>query len=167
MASLLLRTAVALLAASAFVPVASAYLTPEEVLLQQEYLLPPGAGEESVERVQRQQEVSARRREREQELIFDAQRPAAPAEEEAAPAEPAPSTDELSTFDVELLRTLRLLERVESRQQLARFGGEPLHAGAPRPGLAPTGAGAILTALAMLGATVWTLRRARRKATGI
>jgi hypothetical protein len=152
-------------ALSVWAPTASAYLTPEQVFYDEALYLPPRSGDEALERVRRQQATSALRRGQEQELIFGAQHPAAPEEEAAGPSLGSePYLDGSGEFDVELLRTLRLLERAEERQRYTRYGGEPLHAGAPRPDLAPTGAPAILAAFAILIATVWTLRRARRTA---
>ena len=161
--SLLLGLAIAVLVS---VPTAFAYLTPEEVLLNEELYLPPRT-RESLVRIERQQRSSETRREREQEVIFGVQR--AREEEEmlaaAAPPFDQPSLDDLSAFDVELLRTIRLIERVEGRQRTLKYA-EPLHGGAPlygpRPDLAPTGAGGIVSAFAMLSAVAWTMRRAKK-----
>lgn len=156
-----------LIAFTGSVQTAYAYLTPEEVLLSEELYLPPRT-REALDRVDRQQRVSNVRRNREQETLFPLEFPTEmPSMEESyTTSSMNGSFDELGAFDMELLRTLRLLERVEARQQVLPYG-ESLHSGAPasayqRPDLAPTGPGSILSVLAMMGALGWTLRRAKK-----
>lgn len=150
--------------------VASAYMTAEEVLLNEEFFLPPTA-RETQNRNNRQTVTSAERRIREQQEAFEIQHPAAleeiPEEEnvmEESDTETEATSTDLSGTDLELLRTLRLLDRITDRQRTLQYGatahGDPIHGGAPP--LAPTGAGAWLATSTMLGAVGWTLRRANR-----
>jgi len=152
-------------------PVASAYLTPEDVLLNKELYLPP-TKREGGERITEQSRISAERRAREQEVIFGAQKssevssvenvlPAAPAEGSAA-MQGGVASDE----DLRLIQTLRLLDRVDRNQNILLYGNrmlpmqvDAMHGGAP---LAPTGAGGILSAITMVGAVGWTMLRAKR-----
>lgn len=156
-------------AAACLLPAAtSAYMTAEDVLLNSDFYLPPSM-RESEDRIARQSAVSAERRTREQKEFFvhAAAPEEIPAEEDAAPEETTTGTDDtagLSGSDLELLRTIRLLDRITDRQKVLQYGtpadGQVLHGGAP--GLAPTGAGAWLAATTMLGAVAWTMRRAKR-----
>src|SRR3989338_5104334 len=146
-----------------------------DVLLSKEFFLPPTA-RETVARSNRQAETSAERRTREQEDAFAIQHAAAPEEipeEELIPVDEEGTDDPaaeptLTSTDLELLRTLRLLSRINDRQNVLQYGattqGDALHAGAPP--LAPTGAGAWLAATTMIGAVGWTLRRAREAERG-
>jgi len=163
-----------------------AYFTPEDVLLSKEFFLPPTA-REGEDRIERQVTTSTERREREQDIIFDAQHVAELRElgdtdllgetlnsDETLRAA-APGTINvlggLDASDLELLQTIqllqsrenRLLNRVNTNQQVLQYyGNQPnvLHGGAPL--LAPTGAGGILAAVTMVGAVLWTLRRAHK-----
>lgn len=160
------RLAAVIIVVLALIPnVASAYMTAEDVLLNDEFFLPPTA-RESQGRLERQSAVSAERRMRIQEEEFAAQHPAAP--EELPKEETTDSEDETSeesaqtTTDLELLRTLRLLDRITDRQRTLQYGtpqADGTHAGAP---LAPTGAGAWLAATTMIGAVAWTIRKAKK-----
>ncbi|MDD5751897.1 MAG: hypothetical protein PHS73_05265 [Candidatus Peribacteraceae bacterium] len=148
---------------------ALAYTSPEEVLLNRELYLPPSTrGVE--DRIDRQAEESAARRAREQEILFKAQQsssaatndalhPSAGGEGTATALDPTA----LTTDDLELLRTLRLLNRVDQNQRVLQYGGrtleDPLHPGAP---LAPTGLPGVVAATVMVGAAVWTIRRAQK-----
>jgi len=144
---------------------ALAYTTPEDVLLNQALYLPPSTrGVE--DRVNRQAEESAARRAREQEILFkdqqsssEAVHPSADADSTATAIDPT----SLTTDDMELLRTLRLLNRVEQSQRVLQYGGrtveDPLHPGAP---LAPTGLPGVVATTVMIGAAVWTIRRAQK-----
>jgi hypothetical protein len=148
---------------------ASAYMTAEDVLLSSDFYLPPSK-REAEGRIARQATVSAERRKREQTEIFVH----AAAPEEIPMDEEWTETDEdvsgetdtkaLSSTDLELLRTMRLLDRITDRQRVLQYGapqeGHVLHGGASN--LAPTGAGAWVAATTMIGAVVWTLRRAKR-----
>jgi len=160
---------------------ANAYFTPEQVLLSKEFFLPPTT-RESGDRIQRQVERSRERRIREQDLIFAAQARPEPliasdddmldgllGEDDILRAA-APNLGGLDERDLRLLQTIklldtresRLLDRVNSNQQILQYyGARPafLHGGAPP--LAPTGAGGILSALTMLGAVGWTIRKAK------
>lgn len=153
-------------------PAAGAYLSPEEVLLNKDFYLPPTM-RESGERVTRQVRTSTERREREQEIIFGAQQSSEQENDRAAaPAAPVESTtaaegnDQATDEDLRLIRTLRLLDRVDRNQNILLYGNRALpmqvdaaHGGAP---LAPTGAGGILSAVTMVGAVGWTILRAKR-----
>jgi hypothetical protein len=159
------------LALSCMLPgVANAYMTAEDVLLNSAFYLPP-TKREGENRIERQRVVSAERRTREQEDLF---MHAAPPPEEIPADATETSTEEvptetdatkgLSSSDLELLRTIRLLDRITDRQKVLQYGAptdsDVLHGGAPA--LAPTGAGAWLAAMTMFGAVAWTLRRAKR-----
>lgn len=153
-------------------PAASAYLSPEDVLLNKDFYLPPTV-RESDERVTRQVRTSAERREREQEIIFGAQQSSVQeSEKAAAPAAPEASVTategngQATEEDLRLIRTLRLLDRVDRNQNILLYGNRVLpmqvdaaHGGAP---LAPTGAGGIVSAMTMAGAVGWTIWRSRR-----
>ncbi|HAI97921.1 TPA: hypothetical protein DCL30_00040 [Candidatus Peribacteria bacterium] len=137
---------------------ANAYLLPEDVLLSTESLVPPRS-RETRDRVTAQAKESSIRREVIQAEEFAKQHPAPVEEEEDTTAD---TSSQLSTTDMELLRTIRLLGRIEGRQDILMLPGA--HTGAPlspNP-LAPTGAGAILTMIVMAGAVGWTLYRAHK-----
>ena len=151
-------------------PAALAYLSPEDVLLNKELYLPPTTRESS-DRVSRQADESAERRDREQEILFGAQHSS---EESSVATVPmpvenngaAPAESSFSADDLKLLQTIRLLDRVQRNQQTTLYGervlslqSDSLHGGAP---LAPTGAGGIVSAITMVGAIGWTLLRAKR-----
>lgn len=163
------RLATATIVALTLIPsAASAYMTAEDVLLSKEFFLPPKA-RDAQNRNALQTETSAERRAREQEEAFEIQHAAAPEEipeevvVEEEDAGEATSEPALTSTDLELVRTLRLLSRITDRQRVLQYGvaqGDPLHAGAPP--LAPTGAGAWLAATTMVGAVGWTLRKARK-----
>lgn len=162
---------------------ASAYFTPEDVLLSKEFFLPPSS-REAQDRIERQVDESAERRQREQDLLL-VRTPSADeldasdllsevldeGESLRAAAPELQILGGLDASDLELLKSVRLLEqrqdrllnRVDANQQyLQYYGSRPefLHGGAPP--LAPTGAGGALSAVTMLGAVFWTIRRARR-----
>jgi len=162
-----------------------AYYSPEDVLLSKEFFLPP-TPRDSGSRIERQVTQSAARRESEQNSIFSEQYAAEAAKnpqtdlrsdilgdtETLRAAAPEPTAAALpgglDAHDLELLKTVRLLDqretrllnRVQDNQQIIQYYGsrpDMLHAGAPP--LAPTGAGGILSALIMIGAVGWTLLR--------
>ncbi|MBM3227300.1 hypothetical protein FJZ27_00325 [Candidatus Peribacteria bacterium] len=146
----------------------AAYMTPEEVLLSSEFYLPPSK-RGAKDRVARQRNVSTERRVREQEAHFvPAAAPEEIPEEDALDEEVYPSEDaasaDLSASDLDLLRTIRLLDRITDRQRVLQYGaptrGQVLLGN--RPDLAPTGAGAWVAATTLIGAVGWTLRRAKR-----
>jgi len=151
--------------AALLVPMAaSAYLLPEEVLLGDELYAPPNA-REGRSQVERQAEISGARRQQEQDAAFLLQHPPEPEIEEpehtSAPEEGG--YRQLTEADMELLRTIRILERVDARQEILSLTDlSTLHTGAPTP-LSPTGAPGVLSALTMLGAVGWTMRRAGKK----
>lgn len=166
------RLATATIVALMLIPTSAvAYMTAEDVLLNDEFFLPPSA-RETEDRIARQAETSAERRQKVQSESFEAQHAAAPEEipveeeevygEEESGAQDTDASN-LSATDLELLRTLRLLDRITERQQVLQYGAAPqpgaTHTGAP---LAPTGAGAWIAASTMLGAVGWTMRRARK-----
>jgi hypothetical protein len=151
-------------------PSAYAYLTPEDVLLNKELYLPPTKRESDI-RVARQSRESAERREREQEVLFGAQHSSESSEEASLPAATSESnsaadTGQLTDEELRLLRTVRLLDRVDRNQNILLYGNRLLpmqvdaaHGGAP---LTPTGAGGALSAITMIGAVGWTIWRAKR-----
>ena len=152
---------------------ASAYYSPEDVLLNKELFLPPTA-READERVTRQTSEANARREREQDAFFAQQEPVQPEPDNfyqdgyfieelhgAAPVADVVPTADLNAIDLELARTLRLLDRLDERQRIVQYGGQ-LHSGAPLAPLAPTGAGGMLAGITMLTSVVWTVRQARK-----
>lgn len=163
-----------------------AYFTPEDVLLSKEFFLPP-TSRETQDRIARQVSRSAERRAREQDIIFDSQRVSELRESDDADLlgealdnndtlrAAAPETIQvlggLDASDLELLKAVRLLghrenrllDRVNTNQQLLQYyGNRPEFAHGGAPPLAPTGAGGALAAVTMVGAVLWTLRRAHR-----
>ncbi|OGJ63748.1 hypothetical protein A3E47_02520 [Candidatus Peribacteria bacterium RIFCSPHIGHO2_12_FULL_54_10] len=149
MAVLPLRIVLALIALS--LPLsASAYLLPEDVLENNQYLLPP-THTEAPGRVRKQQKVSAERRAREQETYFAAQRPEPPQEEDF-------TRDDEEVSDAEILRTARLLDRIE-KKQLEIYSPSVLRGRAP---MVDTGPATLLMAIPFLAAAGWTWRKAGR-----
>lgn len=159
---------------------AMAYLSPEDVLLNRELFMPPSA-REAQGRNALQTEESNARREREQERAFALQHPKPEYIEEplqaAAPEQPvmpagymavpigmfgaAPTqpSGALDAANLELLRTMRLLGRVNQNQVTTQFQAQMLHSSADD--LAPTGAGTVLSLMALMGAVVFIVRRSR------
>lgn len=166
---------------------ASAYLNPEDVLLSRDMFLPPEAREATM-RTKIQAEESAARREREQERAFALQHPVVPEPEPevlqaSAPEMPtggyyvfpsapgqaapfgmpgfgaAPSAGLGDAANLELLRTMRLLSRVNQNQAVSELQ-KVLHSSADD--LAPTGLPSVLAAGTMLGAVFTTMRRAKK-----
>lgn len=140
-------------------PPASAYFSPEEVLLNKDLFLPP-TSRETRDRSERQARLSAERREREHKAAFEAQRPPEQFIQEEPTRAAMIDGIQVSGDDLALLRTLRLLTRVQDTQRVMRFGGEAFRSGAPLP-LAPTGAGMALGGMTLVGAIMWTIRRAK------
>ena len=64
-----------------------------------------------------------------------------------------------SNANLELLRTMRLLNRVNQNQVAQQFS-TVLHSGAPD--LSPTGAPSVIAASIMLGSVLYTMRRAKK-----
>lgn len=170
-----------LVCATSFIGVRSAlaFDPPEQVLLNSEFFLPPSA-RESRSRQTRQAEISDLRRSEQLQKAITEQHPAPVKEstekEEEDVTEEAALPAGLSASDLELLRTVRLLDRITGRQQTPQVyygalpmmqmqGGDALHSGAPL--LAPTGAGAWLAATVVIGAVFWTLRRARKSESNV
>lgn len=168
---------------------ALAYLNPDEVLLNRELFLPP-TSREAQARTALQSGESAARREREQERAFALQHPTPP--EPVRPAAPestqqfgfpqggyfvvpstaqgglpqglfgaAPTAGLGDSANLELLRTMRLLSRINTNQATAQLD-QILHSSAGD--LAPTGAGSIFAASLMIGAVLYTIRRAGKSA---
>ena len=157
--------------------IASAYLLPEEVLLSDEFVLPPRS-RESEQVVRKQARESAKRREEEQELDFARQHPF----EDVYVSDDMPvhgSAPEWNGWeddysfdghDLKLLETVRLLERIEHNQEIMRYGTAGAqqggyHAGAPltpRP-LAHTGMPLVIATFVIVGALFWTLKRAGKR----
>lgn len=166
---------------------ALAYLSPEDVLLNRELFMPPSA-REAQGRNALQKEESNARREREQARAFELQHPVVeevyeeplqaaapempvlPAGYMAVPvngayygqplfgAAPAQSAT-LDAANLELQRTMRLLGRVNQNQVASQFQAQMLHSSAND--LAPTGAGTVLSLMALMGTAVYIIRRSR------
>lgn len=152
---------------------AGAYFTPQEVLMSQDFFLPPTA-REAQGRAENQTVTATQRREYEQSQLEYRQEvvPDNSLDSELHGAAELNTTgtatvqleDILSEKDLELLRAVRLLDsreerllnRVQDNQYAMEYYGNRLHGGAPP--LPPTGAGGIIAALTMLGAIVWTIR---------
>ncbi|MBU2213737.1 hypothetical protein KKC44_06250 [Patescibacteria group bacterium] len=153
---------VLLLAVILFAPAtARAYLLPEDVLLGNDLYIPPRTRDAS-QRAEDQAAESAARREAEQAAEFERQHPAPPSEPETSsssnydiPIDMGVNVT-LGSSEMELLRTIRLLERVDQNQYIVQ------HSGAPQP-LAPTGAGGVIAVMTMMGAVGWTLRKAGKR----
>lgn len=166
---------------------ALAYLNPEEVLLSRELFLPP-TSREAQSRTALQSGESAARRDREQERAFELQHPIVEEPVFPAAPEPTqqfgfpqggyyvmpagaqggfpqglfgatPTAGLNESANLELLRTMRLLSRVNQNQGTSSV----LHSSAGD--LAPTGAGSILAACVMLGSVFYTMRRAKKSET--
>ncbi|MDP7247250.1 MAG: hypothetical protein QF741_01345 [Candidatus Peribacteraceae bacterium] len=146
-----------ILATILFVPAtALAYLLPEEVLQGNEMYTPP-RNRDMKDVVERQAYNSATRRKEEYDIEYERQHPTPP-----EPEVVAEETDDkksgaammLTSDAMELLRTVRLLERVDQQQALKHTGAPPL---------APTGAPAILSAMAIMSAAGWTVLRSGKK----
>lgn len=150
-----------LLATAIFAPItAQAYLLPEDVLMGNDLYVPPST-RDAQQRAEDQAALSAERREAEQAAEFARQHPAPPPEPEVSNTDNDIPLDmgvnvNLGTEELELLRTIRLLDRVDRNQYIVQ------HSGAPQP-LAPTGAGGILASITMIGAVGWTLKRAGKR----
>lgn len=170
---------------------ATAYMDPWDVLFADELSL-PADGRNSQARVERQQNESAARREREQAVVFAEQNP--PVQEELAADSQeqffasAPDTAPLESdafVDREMLTLVRTLQRVQREQEqrkatqqvLSILQQEGLHSGAPlldinggkgflptgsKGPLYPTGMESVVAAFVLLGAIFWTMRRARQ-----
>lgn len=166
---------------------AHAYLNPEDVLLNRELFLPPSS-READDRASLQGKEAAARREREQQRAFELQNPKEPVLQEEEPevlhgsapqmpaggfyVYPAAPAQQQTLFgspanagltesaNLELMRTMRLLDRVNQNQVAPRFEAQTLHSGAGD--LAPTGAGGVVAVLTMIGAVFGTLLRAGR-----
>lgn len=154
-----LRIGFALLALSLPLP-ASAYLLPEDILENNQYLIPPTHMEAPV-RVRKQQKQSADRRESEQKTYFAAQHPEPPPEEDSTGINPQETTlpDDEEVSDAEVLRTARMLDRIE-KKQLDIYSPSVLHGRAP---MVDTGPATLLMAVPFLAAAGWTWRKAGKR----
>lgn len=165
-----LRIGLALLALSLPLPV-SAYLLPEDILENNQYLLPPTHVEAPL-RVRIQQKTSADRREREQKVYFAEQHPDPPQKKHTADTDDTlddflededlldeEEDDEDDVSDTEVLRTVRQLDRIEKRQRDI-YSPRVLRSRAP---MTDTGPASILLAVPFLAAAGWTWRKAGRK----
>lgn len=167
-----------------------AYLNPEDVLLNRELFLPPEAREaQERTRLQATESAARREREQErafalqhpvvEEVIEEPETLHAAAPEFPAggyvvyPTTPAgmvpfgapgfgaaPSAGLTESANLELLRTMRLLSRVNQNQAASELS-QVLHSGAPD--LSPTGAPSVIAASIMMGSVLWTMRRAGKK----
>lgn len=154
--SILLLTCLSLLAIS---PVQTlAYVTPEEVLFENDFFFPP-TNRDADERVAAQEkERVARLFERQQkELAERNPEQDSPLDEVLASlADAIKSIDRNGALTPDQRQDVRLLERIERRQQSA--SPQVLNSGAP---LTPTGAGTFIAIGAIVSAAIWTLKRAR------
>lgn len=153
--SIILITALSLLVLSP-IP-ASAYVTPEEVLFQNDFFFPP-TGRDADKRVQAQEEERLEKfleRQRQDLAILNPEESPSLESVLASLAQAIESIDKgIATPDEK--RDVRLLGRIERRQTLLP---QTLNSGAP---LAPTGAGTFIATGAIAAAAMWTLWRARR-----
>ena len=156
MMSFILLTVATLLALSPIT--SSAYVTPEEVLFQNEFFFPP-TGRDADERVRAQKEDRLDKfLERQKKDLAERNPAESPSLEEvlASLADAIGSIDKGKTMTSEEKQDIRILERIERRQTSLP---QTLNSGAP---LAPTGAGTFIATGAIAAAALWTLRRARR-----
>lgn len=139
------------------------YLTPEEVLWEFETLYPPNS-RDAAERAKQQAEQSASRREREQEEFFAAQRVQEETDTEDLSETVAALEEAIEALleeekNPEDRRIDRLLQRVETHKQVLRIPQDPLNSGAPLIG---TGLTTTVAILSLLGAGMWTMRKAKK-----
>lgn len=147
---------------------AGAYMTPEEVLMNQDnlqYFTPPPSPR-NTEAIQAAQQASAAaRREREQEALFGVSSSSAASIAPTTSSAPAATTNEpVSTLTTE---EQRILERVRTQQLNAEIdervrvlvSQQGLHSGAP---LSDTGPETILVGFVLAGAGLWTVWKAKR-----
>ncbi len=146
-----------ILATVLFAPTtALAYLLPEDVLRGNDLYIPP-RNRDTRDVVERQAYNSAERRKEEWGVEYERQHPTPPEPEPvvAGEEEKGEGAAMMLTSDaMELLRTVRLLERVDQQQALRHEGAPPL---------APTGAPAVLAAMAIVSAAGWTVLKSGRK----
>lgn len=158
-----MRFSLSLLALALLMPLpAAAYLTPEEVLFDDDIYVdaPPNARNAEAARDAQEAEYRARA-----EAEQNAQTSSDDGDLHGAAGMEEPVTDAPDGLTEEERRNARILERIE--QNRAQNGvvlqgnahDETLHGGAP---LASTGAGTIVTMLALAAAIGLTLRRALR-----
>ena len=156
-----LRIGFALLALGLPLPT-SAYLLPEDVLENNQYLLPP-THTEAPGRVRKQQKTSEDLRNREQETYFATQHPEPPQEEDFSgiddPLQAFSHDDDEEVSDAEILRTARMLGRIEKRQ-LDIYAPRVLRGRAP---MVDTGPATLLMAIPFLAAAAWTWRKAGKR----
>ncbi|MBI4129491.1 hypothetical protein HY464_02255 [Candidatus Peregrinibacteria bacterium] len=155
-----LRIGFALLALGLPFPV-SAYLLPEDVLENNQYLIPPTHTEAPI-RVRKQQKTSEERRNREQATYFVAQHPEPPQEEDFIGIGDSSETllhDDEEVSDAEILRTARMLDRIE-KKQLGIYSPRILRGRAP---MVDTGPATLLMTIPFLAAAGWTWRKAGKK----
>lgn len=173
-----MRIFLTLLALVAFSPLpAQAYLTPEEVLQDGDFVdAPPNARNAEAARAAQEAEYDRRAAEEAAESDEEAEDEDLPGDNTIDDLHGSAEYEEGVDWDpdgidltAEERRDDRVLDRVE-RQRLddmgqngvvlhGSAGQEPLHGGAP---LAPTGMGTIVTILAIAAATGYTLRKALR-----
>lgn len=153
--SILFITTLSLLALSPITT--SAYVTPEEVLFQNDFFFPPTTRDA-------QKRVDAQKKERladfleRQQQDLTERNPEEPPTLEEVLASLAAAIESINkgTATPDEKRDVRLLERIERRQTSLP---QTLNSGAP---LAPTGAGTFIATGAIAAAAMWTLWRARR-----
>lgn len=171
---------------------AHAYLNPEDVLLSRELFLPPTSRDAQERTEIQASEAAARREREQQrafelqhpvsveepqepETLFGSAPEMQPMQGYYAYPVPvqggnalfpqalfgaAPAAGLTESANLELMRTMRLLSRVNQNQVASEFQQQVLHSSAGN--LSDTGAGSILAAVTMLGAVLYTIRRAKK-----
>ena len=141
--------------------VAHAYAEPEEVLFEEDFLM-PATNRQAEERARAQAEESRMRRDQEQAKIFAEQHPPQEDDIETILSTLTQAIENVREKDTgqDARRNERLFERVELRRSTV---GETPNSGAPLVG---TGPESTLATMVILTATGWTLWRARQMEQG-
>ncbi|MDO8649643.1 MAG: hypothetical protein Q7R81_07770 [Candidatus Peregrinibacteria bacterium] len=154
------------------VPQAHAYMTPEQVLLQQEhmYYFPTAEAKTAREIRAEQEEKRVAKHLQEQEELIAKSREEERVHAAALAGEPTEEEDEEIDDEPQLVpgaqtpgitldaAALRLLSRIE-RIREPNLPAETVHSGAP---LTPTGPAVVIAIVALVCAGIWTVRRATK-----
>ncbi|MBI3336715.1 hypothetical protein HYZ98_04090 [Candidatus Peregrinibacteria bacterium] len=134
-----------------------AYVTPEEVLFQNDFFFPPTNRNADERARAREEERLENLSQRQQKDLAERNPTKSPSLEEvlASLADAIESIDN-RTASPDEKRDVRVLDRIERRQASVP---QTLNSGAP---LAPTGTGTFIATGTIVAAALWTLRRARR-----
>lgn len=148
--------ALSALVAFAFPFVAHAYAEPEEVLFEEEFLM-PATNRQAEERARAQAEESRMRRDQEQAKIFAEQHPGEEDDLETILSTLTQAIENVREKDPSTAarRNERLFERVELRRSTV----ETTNSGAPLVGTGPESALATLVIVTAIGWTLWKARR--------